>query len=111
MIDVVIFKNSQLDIMGFQITGHAEYADPGDDIVCSAVSSLAITVCNSIETICREAFHIDSNQKNGNIKLYFDEKPGHDANLILRVFEIGISGICESYGDYICLTFKEVSLT
>lgn len=108
MINVVILKNRQSDTIGFQVTGHAGYADAGEDIVCSAVSALTITACNSIETLCKEAFHIDSDQKTGEIKLLFDEKPGHDADLILKVFEIGITDICDSYSDYICLTFKEV---
>lgn len=30
------------------ITGHANYADYGKDIVCSAVSSTVITTCNAI---------------------------------------------------------------
>lgn len=108
MINVTIFKNSKTDILGFHVSGHAGYAASGEDIVCSAVSALTITTCNSIEALCEEDFHIDSNQKTGEIKLLFDEEPGHDANLILKVFEIGINGICDSYSDYICLTFKEV---
>lgn len=108
MIDVTIYKNSDLDSVGFYVSGHAGYANTGEDIVCSAVSALTITVCNSLEALCEEAFHMNSNQETGEIEYFFDETPGHDALLIMKVFEIGISDICNSYSDYICLTFKEV---
>ena len=40
MIDVVIYQNSNSEYIGFKTDGHAEYDDPGQDIVCSAVSAL-----------------------------------------------------------------------
>jgi hypothetical protein len=108
MINVTILKNCNSYIVGFCVNGHAGYADSGEDIVCSAVSALTISVINSIETLTDVAFHVDSNQKNGDIEFILEDEPEHDTELILKVFEIGISGIYESYNDYICLTFKEV---
>ena len=34
--------------------------------------------------------------------------PDVTAQTLMQAFVIGISGIEESYGDYICMTFKEV---
>ena len=39
MIHVTIFCNEDKECVGFQTEGHAEYADPGSDIVCAAVSA------------------------------------------------------------------------
>ena len=108
MIKVTIYKKANSDTMGFYVSGHAGYADSGSDIVCSAVSALAITVVNSVERFCEEAFHVDSDQKNGDMKFLFDEQPGHDALLIMGLFETGITDISESYSDFVCITFKEV---
>ncbi len=94
--------------MGFKISGHAEYADPGSDIVCSAVSALAITTFNSLTKLCDDAFHFEANQESGDMELVFDDILTHDAEIIMQVFEIGISSISESYSDFICITFKEV---
>ena len=33
----------------FTVSGHAEYDDPGKDIVCSAVSILVINTVNSLD--------------------------------------------------------------
>ena len=41
-------KRSEDIIKEVLITGHANYADYGKDIVCAAVSSIALTTCNGI---------------------------------------------------------------
>jgi len=38
----------------------------------------------------------------------FTEEPDIKAQTLMQALVIGISGIEESYGDYICMTFKEV---
>ena len=48
MITIKITRNSQKLIKQVEMSGHAGYADPGYDIVCSAVSSQIISVENSI---------------------------------------------------------------
>ena len=47
MIKVNVIKKDN-DIEKIIMTGHAEYADYGKDIVCSAASSIAITTVNAI---------------------------------------------------------------
>ena len=42
MIHAVVFKDQEDRIRGFELCGHAEYAQPGQDVVCAAVSMLAI---------------------------------------------------------------------
>ena len=49
MIHVTIFQNKYKECVGFQTEGHAEYADPGQDIVCAAASILVINTINAIE--------------------------------------------------------------
>lgn len=50
MIKISIIKNHNL-IEHISIKGHAEYDESGKDIVCSAVSSIAITTINGIMKI------------------------------------------------------------
>ena len=47
MIKIKIHKSKDI-IKEIVITGHANYADYGKDIVCAAVSSIALTSCNAI---------------------------------------------------------------
>ncbi|MGN0395574.1 MAG: ribosomal-processing cysteine protease Prp [Coprococcus sp.] len=108
MINVTILKNSNSEPVGFQMSGHAEYADPGEDIVCSAASAIAITTVNSIELLTDDDFSVECNQENGDMNLLIKGVPGHDVIIIMKTYEIGITKLYESYDDYICLTFKEV---
>lgn len=50
------FFESGKRLTGFSISGHAGYADSGNDIVCAAVSSAVQLTAN----IITEGFHIDA---------------------------------------------------
>ncbi len=107
MINLVIYKNCTGDAVGFEISGHAGYAEEGSDIICSAVSALAITASNAMETLTEDDFIFEAGKDGGYMKLV-NEAPCHDANVILNTFAIGAESISEAYSDFICLTFKEV---
>ena len=42
MISVKILRNSASRIVGFEVSGHANYAEYGQDIVCAAVSAFCV---------------------------------------------------------------------
>lgn len=44
MITVKIRRNQAQEVIAFSVEGHADYAPPGEDIVCAAVSVLAQTI-------------------------------------------------------------------
>ncbi len=52
MIKVKYHYNDDFNVKAFVIKGHADYAEIGYDIVCSAVTSNAIAVINSLDTAC-----------------------------------------------------------
>lgn len=45
------FKKSNGSFIEYEVTGHAYFADPGEDIVCAGVSTLFITITNQL--ICK----------------------------------------------------------
>ena len=51
MITAQLFQNSDKQYWGFKIDGHAGYAEEGEDIICAAVSVLALNTANSIEAL------------------------------------------------------------
>ena len=67
MIHVVIYQNEKEECTGFQTEGHAEYADPGQDIVCAAASVLIINTMNAIELYTEDAFSVFSDEETGMI--------------------------------------------
>ena len=50
----VKFYRKEGRFFGFQLKGHAGYAEPGEDILCSAVSALAINTVNSLEELTKD---------------------------------------------------------
>ena len=63
MIDVTLFQNDSGDYVGFRMTGHAEYAEYGSDIVCAAVSVLVINTINSVEKFTDDEFNSAVHEK------------------------------------------------
>ena len=109
MIQIVIYKNSKNEIQRVKLSGHAGYANRGKDVVCAAVSCLAITTFNSIEALTEDSFYIDEDESKGVMDFSLEEEPSKEAALLLQSFEIGVTDISESYGtDYVKITCKEV---
>ena len=53
MIFVRFLSEASGNLVGFVMEGHAGYADPGEDIVCAAVSSVAYMTANTITEIIK----------------------------------------------------------
>ena len=60
MIKVSIIKDNL--IKEVKISGHADFADYGKDIVCSAVSSIATTTINNIIALDNKAITYSANE-------------------------------------------------
>jgi uncharacterized protein YsxB (DUF464 family) len=45
----VVFYKSGDSFWGFDVSGHTGFADSGEDILCSAISSMTMLVINAIE--------------------------------------------------------------
>lgn len=43
-----VFRKKKGSFCGFEISGHAGYGTEGNDIVCAAVSSCTMLVCNAV---------------------------------------------------------------
>lgn len=51
MIFITVTRDQDDRISEFKISGHADYDEPGKDIVCSAVSAASIGTINAIEKL------------------------------------------------------------
>lgn len=84
------FKKRNNQIYWYQVIGHAEYANIGNDIVCAAVSSIYITVTNTLLAAGR-TFERDGG--------YFILDATEADNACLKVLHDGIKSIAEQYPD------------
>ncbi len=109
MISVTIHLNNQQECVGFQTLGHAEYADPGYDIICAAVSVLTLNTINSIQQFTESKFHYEEEQSSGKMVFHLEGDASPEAKLLLSSMVLGLQGIQDSYGKkFLCLNFKEV---
>ncbi len=109
MIRVTIYQDDCENIKGFHSEGHAEYADPGYDIVCAAVSILCINTVNSIEEFTDVTFSEGQDAERGMIDFEVTQDATAETNLLFRSMILGLQGIQDNYGDeYLILEFKEV---
>lgn len=109
MIDINLYKRDGMNV-GFRASGHAEFDEPGYDVVCAAISVLAINTENSIDILTDDQYSIDfSEGEDVLIDLKMTESISQASSILLQAFEIGVTSISEEYGnDYIKLRIEEV---
>lgn len=104
MVKVEIIKNKDL-INKVTISGHANYAKKGEDLVCASVSSLAIGTLNALDELSNNKLEIKINEGLVSIEILESEEI---IQTILKVFEIQLKTIQESYKQYINISILEV---
>ena len=72
MIKVTIYKTERQEYVGFDMEGHAGYAEAGEDIVCAGVSALVINALNSIERFTDDETSCVSDEDSNDYEKYID---------------------------------------
>lgn len=91
-------------LIGFDIKGHAEYAPHGEDIVCSAVSILAISTVNSLlEQVGQVLVKSDDGLVSVRLPDDFNDEQKLKAQVILKTLLIGLNGVSMEYPEYVTL--------
>ena len=113
MIQATIFRNSDdsgnVLYKGIVIEGHAGYDDEGHDIVCAAVSALALNFYNSVETFTKDDFEGTAGQEDIQFEFRFPGFISPESRLLMNSLVLGLQNIENDYGrPYIMIRFKEV---
>ncbi len=108
MIEVIIRKNKAGKYIGFNVSGHAGYAQSGHDIVCAATSALVINTVNSIETLTETQSNVSFEEKTGIINLDFKSDLCIKAEVLMDSLVLGLKAIREDNEKYIKISIKEV---
>ena len=104
MITVKIHRSSRDQITGFEISGHAGYAEKGSDIICAAVSAIAYTAVGYFSEKRYGGRKPEYSERDGRM-LFRAPRIGAEfpeeqtaAAAVLEAFRIGIKQIELSYG-------------
>ena len=87
--------------------GHAEFAENGEDIVCSAVSVLLINTANSLESFTDSLLGSDSDD--GVLTIVLKGTIDEKARVLMDSLKLGLETVRDEYGeDYLQIDYKEV---
>ena len=78
------------------VSGHAEYAEPGKDIVCAAISTLSQVFVASVEELT--AAQIKTAQTVGYMEIVIEESTER-AQVLVDSFLLGCRMIADQYPD------------
>ncbi|OWZ83929.1 ribosomal-processing cysteine protease Prp [Natranaerobius trueperi] len=102
MIQIRIFRE-QSKIRGFEVKGHADFAEEGSDIVCAAISALSLTGVFASERLCQLG-RIKEPEKGHlifNLPTDISKSLEQKAFTILETVIIGMYETAKNYPDYI----------
>ena len=97
MITIALQQDEQQRYSGFCISGHAESADEGYDLVCAAVSVLAQT---AFLGLCHYGKEPSYEQREGYFSIHRAER-NVTTQVILETMVLGLEEIVRQYGQYV----------
>lgn len=96
-------KKDDQSIQAFAISGHAEFAEHGKDIVCAGVSAVSVGTVNAAEAVL--GVHLHTSMQSGNLEVRVPEglepKAQEQLQVILESMVVMLDSIQQSYGKYI----------
>ncbi len=92
-------------LKGFEISGHAMFAQSGSDIVCASVSSAAYMVANTITEII--GANASASVGEASMRLILNEE-NETALTVLRGFELHVTELSKQYPKNIKIIYGGV---
>lgn len=108
MIKISIIRNdADGNIEGFTLSGHAEFAEPGKDIVCAAVSGISFGTINAIETLLNIKLLIEMNEQSGFLHCIVPKEQEitvqEKVQLLLEGMVVSLQSVASEYGKYMTI--------
>ncbi len=102
MIQVVTMRSAAGTYEGFTVTGHADYAAAGEDIVCAAVSAVTMTASVGLRDIigCPGIYETEE----GRLTVRLANEPTAETQAIIRTMLAGLREIETQYPQYLNIT-------
>ncbi|MFH1096267.1 MAG: ribosomal-processing cysteine protease Prp [Candidatus Desantisbacteria bacterium] len=100
MITITIVRDDSQKIIEFCVTGHADYTNKGDDIVCAAVSAVVQTAVEGLKKYLPEGIHVKKEKGILHLSIIKGENV-QESSIILETMLLGLKRIEENYQEYI----------
>ncbi|RSK28007.1 ribosomal-processing cysteine protease Prp [Bacillus sp. HMF5848] len=107
MIRVSITRTTENKVQSFSISGHANFANRGQDIVCAGVSAVSIGSINAVMSLTDADLDIkqaDSGYISVNVPDFTDAEIDSKVQLLLEGMIVSLQTIEKDYGKYITIS-------
>jgi uncharacterized protein YsxB (DUF464 family) len=104
MIKIKVKRSADLGLRHVTITGHAHYAQAGEDIVCAAVSGISLGMVNVIERMFGVRVYRESDHEGVlHCQLPDGLEPAKQEKiqLLLEAMVLSLEGVAEEYPTYV----------
>ena len=85
---------------GIEITGHANYAEVGKDIVCAGVTALTQTLIGSMEALTRDEIEYEISPERADIHY---RNLSEEGKLLVDSFFIGACSIADEFPENVTI--------
>ena len=99
MITIKPIKRSD-ELVGFEISGHANFAPYGSDIVCAAVSVMSINTVNSLTELAKADVDFVRQEGGGYMK-FTVKRLDEGSKLLLASAMLGYDAIADMYDRHV----------
>lgn len=115
MTKVTFFRRDGV-FYGFEETGHAGYADSGEDIICAALSSMTMLVVNTVEISFAGDVEYDIDDANARIRVESkcalpefeeDEKKRFAISGVFQGYFYQLNDMVEDYYEFLEVDVKD----
>lgn len=109
MITVLVRKEQSGRIQSFEMSGHADFAEHGKDLVCAAASAVSFGAVNAMITLTGKTPEIHQGAEGGYLKVIFPTttENDYDSQLIVQAMIVSLQTIERDYGKYMKIIFKQ----
>ena len=109
MIKIIFYKKNN-KYVGFECSGHAHFADYGNDVICASVSSITQTACLGFLKVLKLKVNMVKDDNKGYLKLVtpkcLSEEDEKSCNLILNVAFVALKDLESGYSKHIKIEEK-----
>ncbi len=104
MTKILIFEKKN-KIYAFQVKGHTGYAEEGNDIVCSAISTATQMALLGLEEVLK--LNVKSEIKDGFMYVSLEDFDNVSAQSILQTMKKTLENIAKEYAKFVKLEVKK----
>ncbi|MGG0644501.1 ribosomal-processing cysteine protease Prp [Sporosarcina gallistercoris] len=108
MIQITVKEQASGRISSFEMSGHADYAEHGKDLVCAAASAVSFGAVNAVISLTGNSPAIQQGEDGGYLKVILPEtEDDHDQQVIVRAMIVSMQTIEQDYAQFIKITFTK----